>query len=321
MRDFESYLAILKERLGVRPAEAREIIEELETHLQDKASDLESQGIDSETAKDLAVRHMGDPSDISRRMRLVYGYANWQDVLLAVSPHLMVAGLFLFENCCNYFIIAAMLACFTGVSWANWRHGNPSKWSYTWIGYAIAAPALSLMISAHAVGYGAWSLVTGEEMPIFDPLIFLLIGSAPFAMYNVMKCAHLMVLRDWMWLSFATLPLPVLGSWILFFHSYEIYRGIHIEMLGQPTVSQIGVFIALALMTALYMKVANRGWKLTMLLVSAGAVGIVSAINLPMGFQLLNAAMLLTAYLGLFGAPVLWKTVINRQQVIQSPAV
>ena len=314
-------MANLRGRLGVGPAETREIIEEVESHLHDKAADLEAQGIDSETARNLAVQHMGDPSEISRRMRLVYGYAGWQDVLLAVFPHLMVGSLFLFGICCNYFIIAAMQVCITGVTWTNWRHGNPSKWSYTWIGYAIAAPSISLIVSVHAVAYGAWSLVAGQSLPIFDPMLILLIGSAPLAMYNVLKCAHLMVKRDWLWLSFATLPLPVLGSWVLFFHSYEIYQGIHIEMLGHQGGPQIGVFMALALMTALYMKVGKRAWKLILLLVSAGAVGAVSSFTLPMGFQLPNVAMMFTAYLALFGAPIVWKTVINRQQLIHSPAI
>ena len=321
MGDFERYLAALKERLGVGQAETQEILEEFESHLRDKASDLEAQGIDSETAKAMAVKHMGDPSDISRRMRMVYGYADWQDILLAVSPHLAIAGLFLFELCCNYFVIATLLACITSVTWANWRHGNPSKWSYSWIGYAIAAPAISLLISIHAVGYGAWTLLAGQGLPIFDPIVILLIGCAPFAMYSVLKCAHEMVKKDWLWISFATLPLPILGSWALLFHSYEIYMGVHVEMLGQQDFAQVAAFLGIALMTAFYLKVGNRGFRMTLLLVGAGGLGMMTSITMPAGFHLPNVAMMFTAYLALFAAPVLWKTVIRRQQVIHSPAL
>ena len=71
MGDFEKYLATLRERLAVEPFEAREIIKEIEAHLKDKAADLEAQGMDGATARTFAMQHMGDPFDISRRMRRV----------------------------------------------------------------------------------------------------------------------------------------------------------------------------------------------------------------------------------------------------------
>lgn len=319
LRDFESYLTALKERLGIGPTEAQEVIDELECHLVDKASDLESQGVDQDEARALAMEHLGDPEDISRRIRLVYGYAGWTDVLLAVTPHLMMAGLFLTNVCCNYFLIALFLGIIICVSWMNWRNGNPSKWSYSWLGYAMAAPAVSLLIAAHAVGYGAWSLVEHRDLLVFDPKVVLLIGSAPFAMYYVLKVAHEMVKRDWLWVSFACLPLPIFGSWALFVHSYEIYRGVHIEMLGPRDYSQMGIFVAMALMTALYLKLGKRIYKVALLALAAGTLGIVASVSLPAGFQLPNIVMIFLAYVALFTIPVLWKAVINRQQLVQRP--
>ena len=321
MGDFEKYLAALKERLGVSPPESREILEEFEAHLNDKASDLEAQGMDSEAARAMAVKHMGDPSDISRRMRLVYGYADWQDILLSTLPHLMIAGLFAFDLCCNYFIISTMLAFIGGVTWANWRYGNPSKWSYTWMGYAMAAPTLSLLVGFHAVAYGGWNLLTGRGLPTFDPTILLLIGCAPFAMYFVLKCAHEMVKKDWLWLSFATLPLPIFGSWVLFFHSYDVFMGVRLQMLGERDVTHIASFVVLALMSVLYLKLGRRAFKMTLLLVIAGSLGMMTSVTMPAGFQLPNLAMISSAYVALFTAPILWKTVILRQRMLHSPAL
>ena len=320
MGDFESYLDNLKERLGLGPAEAQEIIEEFESHLHDKAVDLEAEGLDGDTARDLAIQHLGDPSDISRRMRLVYGYGDWQDILLAASPHFMIASLFFFEICCNYLIITALLGIIVVVTWTNWRHGNPSKWSYSWLGYAVAAPAISLMVCLQSVGYGAWALLAGEGVPVFDPMVILLIGCAPFAIYQVIKLAHQMVKNDWLWLTFATLPLPVVGSWVLIFHSNELYMGVHLEMLGQMDYTQIGVFVALGLISALYLKLGKRGLKLSLLLVSAVVFGTITSATMPVGLHFSNVAMMFSAYLALFAAPVLWRSFIDRQdrqQVIQ----
>lgn len=314
-------MAALKERLGIGPAEAQEVINELECHLLDKASDLESQGMRQEEARALAVEHMGDPEDLSRRMRLVYGYAGWKDIMLAVAPHLMMASIFLANMCCNYFVIALFLGVIICVSWMNWRRGNPSKWSYSWLGYAMAAPAVSLLITAHAVGHGAWSLVDQRDLLIFDPKVILLIGCAPFAMYYVLKVAHEMVKKDWLWVSFATLPLPVFGSWALFVHSYEIYRGVHIEMLGPRDYSQMAIFVILAFMTGLYLKLGRRIYKVTLLASGAASLGIMASINLPAGFQLPNVVMIFLAYAALFTIPVLWKALIDRQQLVQRPVV
>ncbi len=314
-------MAALKERLGIGPAEAQEVINELECHLLDKASDLESQGLRQDEARALAVEHMGDPEELSRRMRLVYGYAGWRDILLAIAPHLMMASIFLANMCCNYLVMALFLGVIICVSWMNWRGGNSSKWSYSWLGYAMAAPAVSLIITVHAVGYGAWSLVDQRDILIFDPKVILLIGCAPFAMYYVLKVAHEMVKKDWMWVSFATLPLPIFGSWALFVHSYEIYRGVHIEMLGPRDYSHMAIFVTLAFMTVLYLKLGRRIYKATLLALGAAALGIMASINLPAGFQLPNVVMILVAYAALFTVPVLWKTVINRQQLVQGPAV
>lgn len=315
--DFENYLLVLKERLGGQAEEAQEIIAELETHLRDKAFDLEAQGVESGAARSLAMMHLGDPADICRRMRQVYGYANWQDIVLVVCPHLIMASLFLFELCCNYFVVAVVLAGMTLVSWMNWRSGHPSKWSYSWLGYAVAAPSLAFLISLHGVGYGAWLLITGQGLPVFDPILILLIGCSPLAVWNVAKISHEMVKRDWLWVTFASLPLPVLGSWVLFFHSHEVYLGVHLEMLGQMDYTHIGIFVALGLISAFYMKVGRRAMRVSVLLCSAVALGYISSVSMPAGLNVSNMAMVFAAYSALFAAPVLWKALMNRFSATQ----
>ena len=176
------------------------------------------------------------------------------------------------------------------------------------------------MVCLQAVGYGAWALLTGEGVPVFDPMVILLIGCAPFAMYQVIKLAHQMVKKDWLWLTFAALPLPVVGSWVIFFHSNELYMGVHLEMLGQIDYTQMGVFVALGIISALYLKLGKRGPKLSLLLVSAVAFGTITSATMPVGLHPANLAMMFSAYLALFAAPVLWKSFIDwqdRQQVIQ----
>ena len=227
-----------------------------------------------------------------------------------------MASLFLFKLCRNYFIVAALLAGISMVTWTNWRNGSSNKWSYSWLGYAVAAAAISVIVSVHAVSYGAWLLLTGRGLPVFDPLL-LLIGCSPLAMWNVARLAHEMVKRDWLWVSFAALPLPMLASWVFFLHSDEVYLGVNLEMLGQMAYTHIIIFVALALMTALYLKIGRRAIRLSILLAGAAALGYVGCASRPSGLHLPNLAMMFVAYLALFAAPVLWKSLIHRHRLIQ----
>jgi hypothetical protein len=177
----------------------------------------------------------------------------------------MMAGLFLANVWCNYWLIALFLGIVTFVSWLNWGHGNSSKRTCAWLGYAAAAPAISLLVAAHAVGYGARSHLHLGGLLIFDPKVILLIDCGPFAMYYFPKVAHEMVKRDWLWVSLAALPLSIFGSRALFAYSYELYRGVLIEIPGSRDYSHMGIFITLAIMTVLYLKLGRRVYKVGLL--------------------------------------------------------
>ena len=62
--EVNNYLYALARRLHLDPAEKDEIIQELEAHLEDKAAELESQGVDHDTAVARAVQEMGAPNAV-----------------------------------------------------------------------------------------------------------------------------------------------------------------------------------------------------------------------------------------------------------------
>src|SRR3990167_9499125 len=92
--DFASYLHSLARRLHLEPDEEREIILELEGHLEDKNAELEMQGMDREAARTLAIREMGAPQAVASRMYNVHSPGEWRDVLLSTVPHFLLAAIF-----------------------------------------------------------------------------------------------------------------------------------------------------------------------------------------------------------------------------------
>ncbi len=88
------YLQALCQQLHLEPGEEQDILLELEGHLEDKAAELESQGMDRQTALQLAVQEMGAPEPVASGFYKVHSPGVWRDVLLATVPHFLLAALF-----------------------------------------------------------------------------------------------------------------------------------------------------------------------------------------------------------------------------------
>ena len=211
-----NYLNALARRLHLDPHHEREILEELEAHIEDKAAELESQGMDREAALACAVEEMGAAGAVANRMYAVHSPGVWRDILLAILPHFLLAALFALHLWSHYFPVSMVLLGIAFVTWRNWRAGAPSKWSYTWLGYTLAAPALSWLLSLIALGHGAWTLLTTGQLPFNTVFFLLLLGYVPFSMWIVFNVVSKIAKRDWLLVSLTALPFPFLTSWVLF---------------------------------------------------------------------------------------------------------
>jgi hypothetical protein len=153
---------------------------------------------------------MGAPNAVARGMYEVHSPGVWRDVTLATIPHFLLASLFALHLWSHYFLVSLLLIAIAFVTWRNWRAGSPSKWSYSWMGYSLAAPALSWLLSLTTLGYGAWTLLTTGQLPFNVVLFFLLIGYVPFSMWIMANVIFKMVKRDWLLASLTALPFPFL---------------------------------------------------------------------------------------------------------------
>ena len=202
-----NYLYALARRLHLDSAQKDEIIQELEAHLEDKTAELVTQGVDHDTAMARAVLEMGASNALARGMYEVHSPGVWRDVLLTIIPHFLLAAFFALHLWSHYFLVSLLLIAIAFVTWRNWRAGNPSKWSYSWMGYSLAAPALSWLLSVITLGYGAWTLLTTGQIPFNMVLFLLLTGHAPLSMWIMANVIFKMVKQDWLWASLGS-PVP-----------------------------------------------------------------------------------------------------------------
>jgi len=306
-----NYLHTLARRLRLDSVEKDEIIQELEAHLEDKAAELETQGIDHDAAVARAVQEMGAPNAVARGMYEVHSPGVWRDVILATIPHFLLASLFALHLWSHYFLVSLLLIAIAFVTWRNWRAGSPSKWSYSWMGYSLAAPALSWLLSLITLGYGAWTLLTTGQLPFNVVLFFLLIGYVPFSMWIMANVIFMMVKRDWLLASLTALPFPFLTSWILFLNWQGGLWSEHAERMQDSDTARAFIFVAMAVTTAVFLKVGPRLLRIGLLTVSTSILVIITVASLPVSLGALAVILMIVTSLAFLLSPAMLESKIE----------
>ena len=310
-----NYLHALARKLHLDPAEKDEILQELKTHLEDKAAELEAQGVDHDTAVARAVQEMGAPNEVARGMYEVHSPSVWREVLLATIPHFLLASLFALHLWSQYFLVSLLLIVIAFVTWRNWRAGNPSKWSYSWMGYSLAAPALSWLLSLITLGYGAWTLITTGQLPFNVVFFFLLIGYVPFSMWIMANVIFKMVRRDWLLASLTALPFPFLTSWVLFLNWQGGLWSDHAERMQDSDTARALIFLAMAVTTAVFLKVGPRLLRIGLLTVTTSILVIITAASLPVSLNALAVILMIVASLAFLLSPAMLESKMERRRL------
>jgi hypothetical protein len=293
----------LAERLHLDPNEEQDIVLELQAHLEDKAAELQAEGLDREAALAQAVEGMGRPDAVASRMYAVHSTGVWRDVILAVVPHFLLAALFALHLWSHYFLVSLLLVGIAFVTWRNWRAGRPSKWSYTWMGYTLAAPAISWLLSLITLGYGAWTLLTTGELPFNVVLFLLLVGYVPFSMWILFNVVSKIARRDWLLVSLTALPFPFLTSWVLFLNWQGGLWADHAERMQQSDTARACIFLALAVTTAAFLKVGPRILRIGLLVLTTSILIIITALSFPVDFGFLAVLLMMAASLAFLLSP------------------
>ena len=308
------YLNALARRLHLDPLREREILEELQSHIEDKAAEKEAEGLDREAALACAVEEMGAPRTLASRMYAVHSTTGvWRDVVLAMLPHFLLAALFALHLWSHYFLVSVVLVGIAFVTWRNWRAGRPSQWSYSWMGYTLAAPAISWLLSLITLAYGGWTLLTKGELPFNIALFFLLIGYVPFSMWIVFNVVSKIAKRDWLLVSLTALPFPFLTSWVLFLNWSGGLWSDHAERIQQTDTARAFIFLALAVTTAVFLKVGPRLLRIGLLTLITSILIAITALSLPVDLGFVAVGLMILASVAFLLSPAVLEAQANRR--------
>lgn len=310
----QAYLHTLARKLKLDPLAAKEVLRELQGHLEEKAKELEGSGLPQKEACRRAVDELGRADGIAQGMYSVHSRGTWRDVLLATLPHLLLAVLFALHLWTRYLLVAVLLVAVTCIAFKAWRSGRP-RWSYSWLGYSLAAPAISWFMALVALGYAGWSFVTTGTIPFGIPLLILIAVYIPFSLWITANVAFRVVRQDWLLASLTALPVPFLTSWVLFLNWEGGLWAASSARVQETDGSRALVFLALAFITATFLKTGHRLVQIGLLTVTTAFLVAYTVFNIPVTFSAVAVIFITIASVAFLLSPAVLESRLARQGV------
>jgi hypothetical protein len=114
--ELNRYLQTIRENLRLDPASEKEILREIESHIEDSCLEMQKTGMSEEAAFERSLRLLGPARAIACRISETHSRGSWRQALFAAMPHLFFASLL-------------TLNWLTGVS-SHYSTANPAGFSH-----------------------------------------------------------------------------------------------------------------------------------------------------------------------------------------------
>jgi hypothetical protein len=250
------YMQSVRENLRLDPSSEKEIIRELETHVEDRCSEMEKSGLSAPEAMEKSIRLLGSAKLVARQIYEVHSQGTWRQAILAGMPHLFFAALFALNWLTGVTWIPILLVVIAGVLFYGLCQDKPG-WLFPWLGYAMFPVA----------GAGVSLLYLPKGWPLVTLLLYI-----PLVLWLCCLITIKFIRRDWLYATLMLVPVPTFVGWFMtsgqsvfpelklgFLHNFAPWSGLTFLMLGVSA--------------ALFTRLSNRWLRITAL----GASGILPA--------------------------------------------
>lgn len=317
-RTGDSYLANLAKQLQVVPGDKDDILKEMKDHLEERTAEMEKAGLSSLEARRRASQQMGRPGTVAGDLYAVHSRGSWRDILLATLPHLLLAALFALHLWTEILILMVSMALFTFIAYRGWKNSG-AKWTYSWLGYSLAAPTISWIMAFMALGYAGYTLLTTGSLPFGIPLLLALIVYVPISLWILAGVIMRLVKRDWLLASFTALPFPFLTSWILFLN-WQGFLWSGSSKIQETDTDRVVVFLALAVTTAIFFKVGRRLVQIALLTLSTALMVVYTVVAIPLTFGILAVILVILSSVAFLFSPAILDALLALRKSPRRPA-
>ena len=158
------YLENIKGNLRLAPSDEQEVLNELETHIEDKLQELTDGGLSEEEAAKTCLGLLGSAKSVAHQIYEAHSQGTWKQALLASMPHLLFGLLFALNWWQHIDWLSVLVVLVIGTTAYGWWHGKPT-WVFPWLGYSL----LPVVAVGRLLIYlpKGWSLLT---LPLYFPL-------------------------------------------------------------------------------------------------------------------------------------------------------
>jgi hypothetical protein len=246
------YLESIRDNLRLELSEEREVISELETHIEDRFQELREAGLSEEEAAKTCLGLLGSAKLIAKQIYEAHSQGTWRQTLLASMPHLLFGILFALNWWHHIGWLSVTLVLVLGTAIYGWWHGKPT-WVFPWLGYTLLPVIVAGLLLLYLPEGWSWLAIA-----VYIPL-------ALWWLYSIIVQT---IRRDWLLSSVMLLPIPMIVGWFL---AIELERGFteYNRQRLYEFAPWIGLsFLALALSIAAFVRLRQRWLKIGTLVIS-----------------------------------------------------
>ncbi len=246
------YLNDIDDRLRLDQADRQEIIRELETHIEDKVSEMKQAGLSEEEATRACLNVFGSARFVARQIYEAHSQGTWWQALLASLPHLLFGLIFVLNWWQGIGWVAIVLTVIIAAAIYGWGHGRP-MWLFPWLGYSLIPVIVAGVLLLYLPKGWSWLAI---------------VVYVPLALWLICFVAVQTIKRDWLYSALMLLPVPVMIAWFIGMADSGQVIGVSIDQV-RMSAHWIGLsFMALALTVVAFMRLRQRWLRGTLLFVS-----------------------------------------------------
>ena len=250
--ELNHYLDNLRDNLRLDPSSEREVLHELETHVEDRFQELQEAGLSGEEAAEECVGLLGSAKLVARQIYEAHSQGTWRQALLASVPHLFFALLFALKWLVGIGWLPVMLGLVLGIAIYGWCHGKPT-WLFPWLGYSLLPVVVAGLLLLYLPQGWAWLTIL-----LYVPLVLWLLC------YITIRA----IKRDWLYSALMLLPVPSIVGWFLAVEQEGGFSGFSLERLHDFAPWTGLSFLVLAVTVATFIRLRQRWLKVTVLVTS-----------------------------------------------------
>jgi MFS family permease len=246
------YLDSVRENLRLDHSSEKEVIRELETHIEDEFQELRESGLSEEEAASTCLNLLGSAKVVARQIYEAHSQGSWTQALLAAMPHLLFGLLFVLNWWRGIGWLLGMLVLVLIMAVYGWWRGKPA-WIFPWLGYSLLPVVAAGLLLLYLPAGWAWLAVL-----FYIPL-------ALWLLYAVMLRT---IRKDWLYTSLMLLPVPTIIGWFLAVEPLHDFQENWLQRM-QDFAPWIGLtFLALGVTVATFIRVRKRWLRVSVLVVS-----------------------------------------------------